>query len=84
MPKKAIKSRTQGRKNKVLKRHIDLTSSNKMPPLDKSPPTFLENKDLIKFRSGNLVVFEALSPKNRIFTHKKKIVVNLTPLPYSS
>ena len=44
MPKKAVKSGTQGIKNKDLKMHIDLTGSNKVSildksPLDKSPPT---------------------------------------------
>ena len=44
MPKKAVKSGTQGRKNKDLKMHIKLTGSNKVSildksPLDKSPPT---------------------------------------------
>ena len=37
MSKKATKSGTQGSKNQVLKRHIDLTGSNKVPTLDKSP-----------------------------------------------
>ena len=35
MPKMAMKSGT--RKNQVLKRHVDLTGSNKVPTLDKSP-----------------------------------------------
>ena len=44
MPKKAVKSGTQGRKNKDIKMHIDLTGSNKVlildkRLLDKSPPT---------------------------------------------
>ena len=44
MPKKAVQSGTQGRKNKDLKIHIDLTGSDKVSildksPLDKSPPT---------------------------------------------
>ena len=44
MSKKAVKGGTQGRKNKDLKMHIDLTGSNKVSildksPLDKSPPT---------------------------------------------
>ena len=44
MPKKAVQSGTQGKKNKDLKMHIDLTGSNKVSildksPLDKSPPT---------------------------------------------
>ena len=30
MPKKAVKSGTQGRKNKDLKMHIDFTGSNKV------------------------------------------------------
>ena len=43
MAKKAVESGTQGRKNKDLKMHIDLTGSNKVSildksPLDKSPP----------------------------------------------
>ena len=46
MPKKAIKSGTQGRKFKVLKRHIDLTARQQQSanlaqkPVDKSLPTF--------------------------------------------
>ena len=34
MPKKATKSRTQGIRNKILKKHIDLTGSNKVPTWD--------------------------------------------------
>ena len=46
MPKKAVKSGTQGRKNKDLKMHIVLTGSKKVSilnisPLDKSPPTVI-------------------------------------------
>ena len=37
MTKKAIDSGTRGRKNKVLKRPIDLTGINKVPNLDKCP-----------------------------------------------
>ena len=37
MAKKTIESGTQIRKNKVLKRYIDLAGSNKVPTLDKSP-----------------------------------------------
>ena len=44
MPKKAMKSGTQGRKNKVLKRYSELTGSDKVQildkgPSDKNPPT---------------------------------------------
>ena len=46
MAKKANKSVTQGRKNKVLKRHIDLAGSNKMPILDKSP---MHQKNTVMF-----------------------------------
>ena len=35
--KKAIKYVTQRRKNQVLKKLTDLTGSNKVPTLDKSP-----------------------------------------------
>ena len=46
MTKKAIESETKGQKNKVLKRHIDLTGSNIAQTLDKCPvdksPPFLE------------------------------------------
>ena len=38
MPKKAIKSGTQGTKNHVLKRHIDLTDSNKVRWTKVRPP----------------------------------------------
>ena len=43
MPKKAVKSGPQGRKNQDLKMLINLTGSNKVSildksPLDKSPP----------------------------------------------
>ena len=38
MAKKAVKSGTQGRKNKGLNKiHIDLTGSNKVPIFEKSP-----------------------------------------------
>ena len=37
MPKKALKSGKQLRKNKDLKRHIAWTGSNKVRTLDKSP-----------------------------------------------
>ena len=37
MVKKAIESGTQGRKHKVLKGHIGLIGSNKMPTFDKYP-----------------------------------------------
>ena len=48
MPKKAVKSGTQGRKYTDLKMHIDLTGSNKVSildksPLDKSPPTSVQD-----------------------------------------
>ena len=35
--KKATESGTQGKTNTLLERHIDLTGSNKVPPLDKYP-----------------------------------------------
>ena len=41
MAQKAIDSGTQGKKNKVFKRPIDLTGINKVPKLDKSPPSDL-------------------------------------------
>ena len=37
MPKRALKSGTQGTKNKVVKMHIDFTGSNKESILDKGP-----------------------------------------------
>ena len=46
MAEKAIESVTEGKKNKVLKRHVDFTGSIEVPILDKSPPSFLCILDL--------------------------------------
>ena len=51
MPKKAVKSKTQGRKNKELKMHIDLTGSNECQSWIKAlwtkvrPPKYLFSVD---------------------------------------
>ena len=55
MPKKATQSGAQGRKNKVLKRHIELTGSNKVPILDKSPPTEVSLSATITSESGGSI-----------------------------
>ena len=39
MPKKGLKVWITGKEKKVFKMHIDLTGSNKVPILDKCPPT---------------------------------------------
>ena len=57
---KTTDSETQGRKKRVLRRHNDLTVSNKVPSWDKCPPFGTKILQILEHRGGKIKSWEGI------------------------